>query len=56
MEYTIEEQKQYLKENLEVEPLRKFDGTKDELKNFNQASMGDNISGYLQKNAWKDDC
>lgn len=35
MEYTIEEQKQYLKENLEVEPLRKFDGTKDELKNFN---------------------
>ena len=28
MEYAIEAQKNYLKENLEIEPLRKFDSTK----------------------------
>ena len=34
MEYAIEAQKNYLKENLEIEPLRKFDSTKDELYKF----------------------
>lgn len=56
MEYTIEEQKCYLKENLEIESLRKFDSTKDELQNFNQATRGDNISNYLKTSAWDDDC
>ncbi len=38
MEYAIEAQKNYLKENLEIEPLRKFDSTKDELYKFKQAA------------------
>ena len=56
MEYAIEAQKNYLKENLEIEPLRKFDSTKDELYKFKQAAKGSNISSYLRNNAWSDDC
>ena len=55
MEYAIEAQKNYLKENLEIEPLRKFDSTKDELYKFKQAAKGSNISSYLRNNAWSDD-
>ena len=56
MEYAIEAQKNYLKENVEIEPLRKFDSTKDELYKFKQAAKGSNISSYLRNNAWSDDC
>ncbi|MFR3401327.1 MAG: hypothetical protein ACLTUL_03300 [Blautia faecis] len=49
MEYAIEAQKNYLKENLEIEPLRKFDSTKDELYKFKQAAKGSNISKLFEK-------
>lgn len=55
MRNSIEKQKEYLKNNLEIEDLRFTDANKDDVKNFKQATKGDIISDYLIDKAWKDD-
>ena len=55
MRNSIEKQKEYLKNNLEMEDLRFTDANKDDVKNFKQATKGDIISDYLIDKAWKDD-
>lgn len=55
MRNSIEKQKEYLKNNLEIEDLRFTDANKDDVKNFKQATKGDIISDYLIGKAWKDD-
>lgn len=55
MKYSINEQKQFLSENLIVESLRMYDTNQEDIKNFAQATKGDRISDYLTKEAWEDD-
>lgn len=55
MKLSIEEQKKYLFDNLELENLRFQDKNKDDIKSFSQATKGDVISNYLINKAWNDD-
>lgn len=55
MENSIEQQKKYLKDNLELEALRFTDDNRDTVKMFEQATKGKVISDYLIKKAWEDD-
>ena len=55
MKLSIEEQKKFLFENLEIENLRKVDSNQDDIKTFVQATKGDHISDYLINKAWSDD-
>lgn len=52
---TIEEQKNYLDNLLELEELTKSESNKEEVKNFIQAKKGNTISDYLINKAWDDD-
>lgn len=55
MKLSIEEQKKFLFERLKPEALRRADNNQEDIKSFVQATKGENISGYLMKNAWDDD-
>lgn len=55
MKSSIQEQKEYLKNNLKIEDLRFTDANKEDIKGFKQATKGDVISEYLVDKAWKDD-
>lgn len=55
MKLSIEEQKKFLFESLEIEDLRKIDSNQDDIKAFVQATKGDHISDYLINKAWSDD-
>lgn len=55
MKSSIQEQKEYLKNNLKIEDLRFTDANKEDIKGFKQATKGDVISEYLIDKAWKDD-
>lgn len=55
MKLSIEEQKKYLFDNLELESLRFQDKNQDDIKTFSQATKGDAISEYLIHKAWDDD-
>lgn len=52
---SIEEQKAFLKDNLEMEDLRYTNDNLEEIKTFAQASRGNVISDYLINKAWHDD-
>ena len=52
---TIEEQKRYLFNRLELESLRFSEQNKEEILAFEQATSGSNISNYLKNEAWQDD-
>lgn len=56
MKLSIEEQKKFLFERLKIEPLRKTEDNKEDIKAFVQATKGGKISDYLINNAWDDDC
>lgn len=55
MKMSIEEQKAFLKDNLEMEDLRYTNDNLEEIKTFAQASQGNVISDYLINKAWHDD-
>ena len=55
MTLTIEEQKKCLSERLYIEDLRFSDENKEIIKEFSQATKGNNIENYLINNAWDDD-
>lgn len=55
MKYSINEQKQFLSENLVVESLRMYGTNQEDVKDFMQAAKGDRISRYLAREAWDDD-
>ena len=52
---TIDEQKRYLFNRLELESLRFSEHNKEEILAFEQATSGSNISNYLKNEAWRDD-
>ena len=52
---TIDEQKRYLFNRLELESLRFSEHNKEEILAFEQATNGSNISNYLKNEAWRDD-
>ena len=52
---TIEEQKTYLCERLEIECLRFSEENKEEIRSFEQATRGRNIAEYLKNEAWDAD-
>ncbi len=55
MKLSIDEQKKFLAERLEIEPLRQAESNQEEIKSFVQAAKGDRISDYLINHAWCDD-
>ena len=55
MKLSIEDQKKYLDNILEMEPLRLKEENLENISDFRQPSNGDVIADYLIKNAWKDD-
>ncbi len=55
MKLSIEEQKKFLFDRLKIEPLRKMEENRDDIKVFVQATKGEKISSYLINNAWNDD-
>ncbi|MBE5906832.1 MAG: hypothetical protein E7277_08635 [Lachnospiraceae bacterium] len=52
---TIEEQKKYLSDRLEIESLCASEQNKRQIEEFEQAESGDVIAKYLKEDAWIDD-
>ena len=47
MKLSIEKQKKFLADRLEIEPLRKINSNKEDIKAFVQATKGEQIFAYL---------
>lgn len=52
---SIEEQKRYLSEGLELEHLRIHDKNREDIKSFSKAKGNDSMAKYLIDRAWEDD-
>lgn len=52
---TIDEQKEYLHNRLELESLCFSDNNKNDIEQFEQATCGNKIAEYLKNKAWQDD-
>ncbi len=55
MSLSINEQKNFLSDNLYIESLRARTANQDDIKNFVQATNGNRLANYLTDEAWKDD-